>query len=298
MKSRKYKVVDVFTREPLLGNAVAVVLESEGLDTEAMKAIARWTNLSETTFVLPPTAAGADYRLRIFSPRSELPFAGHPTLGSAHAAIEAGIATPRAGKLVEECGVGLIRLEVQDTPIGRRVFLELPASKVQPVAPDVIGEVEAILSCAVLITNRPAIIDVGPRWLVCQVASVQSLLAIRPDLIRCAALEKRLQISGLTVFATYPAAWGESLLGPSIEVRSFAPSSGIDEDPVCGSGNGSVAVFLRDHKQFPAAGASYLASQGQCVNRSGVIDVNVAPDGAIKLGGACVTGIDGVLRLS
>src|SRR5918996_521405 len=108
---RAYKVVDVFTSKPLLGNPVAVVLDAEGLDTGQMQAIARWTNLSETTFLLPPTVPEADYRLRIFTPRSELPFAGHPTLGSAHAVLEAGLVNPRDGGLVQECGVGLVQLK-------------------------------------------------------------------------------------------------------------------------------------------------------------------------------------------
>ena len=124
--NRSYKVVDAFTATPLLGNPVAVVLDAEGLDRAGMQAVARWTNLSETTFLLPPTLEGADYQLRIFTPRGELPFAGHPTLGSAHAALEAGRVTPRGGRLVQQCGVGLVNLSVTGEVPDRQLALALP----------------------------------------------------------------------------------------------------------------------------------------------------------------------------
>jgi len=128
--NRSYKVVDVFTRKPLLGNPVAVILDTEGLDTAAMQAIANWTNLSETTFVLPPTSAEADYRLRIFTPRNELPFAGHPTLGSAHALLEAGRLTAgRDGRLVQQSSVGLVELTVEGIGEDRKLALALPPAK-------------------------------------------------------------------------------------------------------------------------------------------------------------------------
>lgn len=287
---RTYKVVDVFTRQPFLGNPVAVVLDAEGLDTAAMQAIARWTNLSETTFLLPPNTPGADYRLRIFTPRSELPFAGHPTLGSAHAALEAGRVTPCNGWLVQECGVGLVNLAVQGEGDGRRLTFGLPPATVTPLRPADVDELEMVLGHAILREVPPAIVNVGAVWVVAQLPSVASLLALKPDFARSAAFERRLGVTGVSVFAVHDK--GDA----AIEVRSFAPSCGVDEDPVCGSGNGSVAVFRRDHGQLSASGATYTAAQGQCVGREGRVAVHVDTDGKVVLGGACVTCVNGTLR--
>jgi PhzF family phenazine biosynthesis protein len=284
--SRKYKVVDVFTALPLLGNPVAVVLDAEGLDGATMQQIARWTNLSETTFVLPPTHPEADYRLRIFTPGSELPFAGHPTLGSAHAVLESGRAVARDGRLVQECGAGLVNIAVS----GPTRVLTLPAAQVTDLAPDDTDELEAILGAPVDRAAAPALVDVGPVWVVAQLASARAVLQLQPDLARSAAFERRLRATGVTVFGA--CASGEA----DIEVRSFAPSCGVGEDPVCGSGNGSVAVFRRVRGLLPATHAAYLATQGQCVGRRGRVSISVASDGSVTVGGECVTVLDGVLH--
>ena len=287
---RAYAVVDVFTERPLLGNPVAVVLDAAGLDDAAMEAIARWTNLSETTFLLPPTVPGADYRLRIFTPGSELPFAGHPTLGSAHAALETGRVTPRGGRLVQECGVGLVEVAVEGVGAGRRLTLTLPQARVTDLPAADVTALEAVLGRAVVREAPPAIVDVGVVWLVAQLPDLAALLALRPDMVRCAALEQRLGVTGVTVFAKK----GE---GPEVEVRSFAPSDGVDEDPGCGSGNGSVAVFQASRRLLPSGGARYQATQGRCVGRDGRIAVAVDADGRVRVGGACVTCVTGVLEV-
>lgn len=287
---RSYKVVDVFTAVPLLGNPVAVVLDAEGLDGAAMQAIARWTNLSETTFLLPPSQAGADYRLRIFTPRSELPFAGHPTLGSAHAALEAGRVVPRDGSLVQECGTGLVRLTVQGEGAGRRLALDLPPARLTVLDEAQVVELEAVLGTPVLREVPPALVDVGPVWIVAQLADAAAVTALRPDFARSAALERRLGATGITVFGRHPEG-GEA----AIEVRSFAPSQGIEEDPVCGSGNGSVAVFQARGGLLPAGGSSYLAAQGRCTGRDGRVSVRVDAEGRVTIGGACVTVVEGSL---
>lgn len=285
--SRKYKVVDVFTAQPLLGNPVAVVLDAEGLDGAAMQQLARWTNLSETTFVLPPTHPEADYRLRIFTPGSELPFAGHPTLGSAHAVLESGRAVPRDGRLVQECGAGLIGIAVS----GSTRVLTLPAAQVTALAPEGVDELESILGVPVNRAAPPALVDVGPVWIVAQLASADAVLRMQPDLGRSAAFERRLHATGITVFGAYDA--GDA----DIEVRSFAPSCGVGEDPVCGSGNGAVAVFQRARGLLPATHSAYVATQGQCVGRRGRVSISVASDCTVTVGGECVTVLDGVLHL-
>jgi PhzF family phenazine biosynthesis protein len=290
LQLRNYKVVDVFTRTPLLGNPVAVVLDTDGLDAQHMQRIAAWTNLSETTFLLPPTTTGADYRLRIFTPRSELPFAGHPTLGSAHAALEAGRVEARDGRFVQQCGVGLVELSLRGDGTIRRLALALPPAAVTPLPPDDVNELEAVLGHAIVRVVAPAIVDVGAVWVVAQLPSVADLLALRPDFARSAVFERRLGVTGLSVFAAHES--GDAAL----EVRSFAPSCGVDEDPVCGSGNGSVAVFLRERALLTTVGATYTATQGQCVGRDGRIAVEFDAEGKIIVGGACVTCVDGTLR--
>jgi len=283
MRVLKFRQVDVFTRVPFLGNPVAVVLDAQGLDAAQMQRIAAWTNLSETTFVLPPDSAAADYRLRIFTPRAELPFAGHPTIGSAHAVLEAGIVKPAAGLLRQECGAGVITLQVD----GETLWLESPPAGESPLAAADAGILAKCL--ATTIKGAARIIDVGPRWLVAELADARAVGALQPDLPRLAELSTRLSIGGVTVYGA--ADDGES----AIHVRSFAPAHGIPEDPVCGSGNISVAAFMRKTGQAAALGDRYTARQGMQLGRDGRVSVRI--DGArIWLGGSAVTCVDGTLR--
>ena len=286
---RAYKVVDVFTDRPLLGNPVAVVLDAAGLDIQAMQRIAQWTNLSETTFLLPPTTARADYLLRIFTPRSELPFAGHPTLGSAYAVLEASRVVPRSGHLVQECGSGLIELAVEGEQAQRRLTFGLPPATVTPLKAADVEELEAELGRPVVREITPDVINVGAVWVVAQLSSAEIVLALTPNFARSAAFERRLNVTGLSVFG--PSVAGEA----AIEVRSFAPSCGVNEDPVCGSGNGSIAVFRRERGLLPAGDSAYVASQGRCVGRDGRLFVRVDAGGRVSIGGACVTCVDGTL---
>ncbi|MFT9067551.1 MAG: PhzF family phenazine biosynthesis protein [Acetobacter syzygii] len=286
---RGYKVVDVFTKMPFTGNPVAVVLDAQGLTTQAMQAIANWTNLSETTFVLPPQSEEADYRLRIFTPRSELPFAGHPTLGSAHAVLEAGRTTPRNGQLVQECAVGLVGLKVGGSAADRQLSFALPPARQAVLEQADRTELEAILGVAVDDTAPPMIVNVGPVWVVARVASVDQLLALQPDFGRSQVFEQRLGVTGISVFAL------KDDCGTDIELRSFAASQGVNEDPVCGSGNGSVAVFRHVYGLLPSGVEDYTATQGQCVGRTGRVHVHVGADGGVEIGGQCVTTVDGFL---
>jgi PhzF family phenazine biosynthesis protein len=287
---RTYKVVDVFTSTPLLGNPVAVVLDTKGLETADMQAIAGWTNLSETTFLLPPENAQADYKLRIFTPRSELSFAGHPTLGSAHAALEESRVSPGNRRVVQECGVGLVEIVVSGDGADRQLTLALPPARLMPLDATDIEELETILGMPVERDCHPSVVNVGVIWVVAKLASADQLLSLQPDFARSAIFERRLGATGLTIFA--PHEDGEA----EIEVRSFAPSAGINEDPVCGAGNGSVAVFQHALGLLPQGGGRYVATQGRCVGRSGRITVHVAPDGAVQIGGHCVTTVEGTLN--
>lgn len=284
-----FKQVDVFTGEPYRGNPVAVVLQAQGLADEQMRRIANWTNLSETTFVLPATLPGADYRVRIFTPQAELPFAGHPTLGTAHALLEAGMVAARGGRLVQECGAGLIELAVSETPGGSpRIAFTLPPARLTALDDGLVDEMEAILGSAVLHDPVPKLVDVGPVWTIAQLPSAQAVLTLRPDFARMAEFDRRNQAAGIVVYGAY----GEGAES-AIEVRAFAPSLGANEDPVCGSGNGSVAAFIRDAGQVPRFGMEYLSTQGAAVGRSGRLNISFDAAGVIRVGGQSVTCIDG-----
>jgi PhzF family phenazine biosynthesis protein len=273
---RRFKQVDVFTAKPLFGNPVAVVLDADGMSDVDMQQFAQWTNLSETTFVLPATQAGADYRTRIFTPRQELPFAGHPTPGTAHAVIEAGIAVPRDGKLVMQCAVGLIEV----TAGADGLSFKLPHYHYRP-AP-ALDDLGAAIGGAALIKGEPQVVDVGPHWVIAELVSADAVAALAPDLMALGDYDTKHHTTGLTVFAED---------GAGIVVRSFAPTDGITEDPVCGSGNGAVAAYRLRAGQI-GDGSSYVASQGRQIGRDGVIMVRV--DGTdIHVGGRCVTCVEG-----
>ena len=271
MKTFSFMQVDVFTQQPFLGNPVAVVIGAEGLDTEEMQRIACWTNLSETTFLLKSEVA--DYRLRIFTPRQELPFAGHPTLGSAHAALESGF-VKRKDSLRQECGAGIIDLSVEKDGI----FLLGPQAKV--------SDVRKTLPFAAKLLR----IDVGPVWVVGEMADAARLAALQPDMAALSDFSHDVEATGLTLFA----ASGEK--GAAIHVRSFAPAHGIPEDPVCGSGNLSVAAYLRQTNQTRRFGERYVARQGMQVGRDGRVKVRIDDDG-IRIGGHAVTCVEGQLRV-
>jgi PhzF family phenazine biosynthesis protein len=272
---RRFRQVDVFTTVPYQGNPVAVILDGDGLTTEQMQTIARWTNLSETTFVCKPAQPEADYRLRIFCPASEMRFAGHPTIGSAHALLSSGFVPKRAGVLVQECGVGLVQLKTGDGGIR----IALPAAQFKPVEEEVRRAVEQALGAPLL--EAPVVVDLGVAWLTGQVPSGELLRSLRPDMEQIAAAAQRAGANGVNIF-------GQD--GETIEVRSFAPHEGTPEDPVCGSGNGAVAYYLRERR----GAVDYRARQGRCIGRDGHIDI-AYDGGTIWLGGQAVNCIEGFI---
>jgi PhzF family phenazine biosynthesis protein len=273
----RFKQVDVFTDKPFLGNPVAVVIGADGLDSAQMQRIACWTNLSETTFLLRPRSKDADYLLRIFTPRQELPFAGHPTIGSAYAALESGFVSKRP-TLRQECGAGLIELSVEGDG---RIFLRGPQAKCQQLE-KLIPSIPLAPASAVLK------IDVGPVWIVGEMTDARALAALKPDMTALAEWTTSLQATGITVFAPS----GESSC--AIHVRSFAPAHGIPEDPVCGSGNLSVAAFLRENDLLKRFGSEYVARQGMQLGRDGRVSVRLKT--SIEIGGHALTCVDGTLQ--
>jgi PhzF family phenazine biosynthesis protein len=279
--SRPFKQVDVFTAVPLLGNPIAVVLDGAGLSDAEMQRFANWTNLSETTFVTPPTQTGADYAVRIWTPKSELPFAGHPTLGTAFAVLEAGLAEAKNGKLVQECAVGLVELTVPGDWRTAGLSFRLPRYSQVPVSDA--GVIMAALGGAAVIDDAPVIIDVGPHWVIAQMVCAQTVAELVPDLNAIAAYNLATGTTGVTVFAED---------GNDLVVRSFAPADGLIEDPVCGSGNGAVAAY-RLLSGVIKDGSSYTARQGAAMGRDGYVRVRVEGDD-IHIGGMCVTCVEGM----
>jgi PhzF family phenazine biosynthesis protein len=290
MESLAFKQVDVFTQRPFFGNPVAVVLDAAKLSNADMQRIAAWTNLSETTFVFPPSSAEADYQLKIFTPKQELPFAGHPTIGSAHAVIESGIAIPRDGQLRQECLAGVINLDIEKASGGNRIFLHVPQAKIS-----ILNQAQTLfLTEALGIAGDPISpalrVDVGVVWLVADLGESETIAKLNPNFDQVRALSAETQAAGVTVF-------GRARSGDArLHVRSFAPILGAAEDPVCGSGNASVAAYLRHTGLILEIGSDYLARQGMAMGRAGEIAVRVR-DNEISIGGFAVTCIDSRLRI-
>ena len=240
--------------------------------------------VGEPTFVLPPSSSTADYRLRIFTPRAELQFAGHPTIGSAHAVLEAGIAKPNDGRLCQECGAGILELQVD----GDTLWLESPPATSTPLEGSDLVVLQKSLKAS--LKGTPTIVNVGPRWLVAELADADAVAALAPDMELIAELSNRLAIGGVTVYGA--ASDGRS----AVHVRSFAPAHGIPEDPVCGSGNISVAAYLQMSGQGSRFGPRYAARQGMQLGRDGQVSIRYE-SGKILLGGSAVTCVEGTLRL-
>lgn len=288
---RPFKQIDVFATRPFYGNPVAVVLDANGLETGDMQRIAAWTNLSETTFVLPATTEGADYRLRIFTPRQELPFAGHPTIGSAHAVLESGLVKPVAGRLVQECGAGLLNLRVEDEGDARRIFVQAPHASLRLIDAALYANINMALGARVMEAYPPLQVSIGPEWMVCALDDDDAVNNLQPDLTAITQLSEKLHITGITVFGR------TRFAEPALCVRSFAPACGVPEDPVCGSGNASVAVFLAHTGMLDSVGHHYVASQGRALGRDGRVFVRVNKgDFSVEIGGASITCVEGVIR--
>ncbi|MDB6370985.1 PhzF family phenazine biosynthesis protein [Photorhabdus bodei] len=287
-----FKQVDVFTHRPFKGNPVAVVMDAKGLTPIQMQAIANWTNLSETTFVLPVENPLADYRVRIFTPGSELPFAGHPTIGTAHALLEAGLIQAREGRIVQECGAGLITLNITEMESGQQsITFELPEPAITLLSAEQIDRLESILSCPLDRALTPALIDVGARWIVAHTTGAEAVLAAEPDYAKLCEHDTQINVTGVCLYGAY-CEGAEA----DIEVRSFAPSCGVNEDPVCGSGNGSVAAFMRHHKVAMIDDKIVHSSQGKKLGRQGSVWLSHS-DGKIFVGGGAVTCINGTITI-
>lgn len=273
--------VNVFSTHPLKGNPVAVVTQAESLSDDAMQQFARWTNLSETTFILPPTTNKADYRVRIFTPSGELPFAGHPTLGTCHAWLEAG-GTPRSDTIIQECKAGLIPVQRTDDQLA---FAAPPLIRSGPIAPDLLKRIAHGLNLSVSGIVASSWVDNGPGWMGLLLRSRQEVLALKPAF---ATMED------LCFGVIGP--WDRETDGPGadFELRAFAMNHGANEDPVCGSLNASMAQWLIGQNRAPA---HYTVSQGAALGRDGLISIDKHDDGTIWVGGHTHSTLTGTLHL-
>jgi PhzF family phenazine biosynthesis protein len=274
---RSFCQVDVFTATPFLGNPLAVVLDADDLTGEQMQRFARWTNLSETTFVTAADDPGADYRVRIFMPGGELPFAGHPTLGTCHAWLAAGGRPRRPGTVVQQCGAGLI--PIRETA-GGLAFAAPPLLRSGPVDEPLVDHLAEVLRIARADIVAAQWADNGPGWVAVLLASADAVLALRPGIVD----------TDIGVAGPYPPGSPEQF-----EVRAFFPKDGATaEDPVTGSLNASLAQWLLDSGR---ASAPYVASQGAALGRRGRVHVTQDADGTIWVGGGCATCVSGTVEL-
>jgi PhzF family phenazine biosynthesis protein len=268
----RFSQVDVFTDVPHLGNPVAVVHDADDLDDATMQRFAHWTNLSETTFLLSPTEPDADYRVRIFTPTRELPFAGHPTLGTCHAWLEAGGVPARPDRVIQQCAAGMIAIRRS----GRLAFAAPPLVRSGPVDDAHAEQVVAMLGITRADVIDLAWADNGPGWIAVLLPSAEAVLALRP------------RPGDLDIGVVAPQAAGQDT---DIEVRAFFPKDGATvEDPVTGSLNAALAMWLLETGRLRAP---YVAAQGTALGRSGRVHVERDDAGTIWVGGGTVTCVSG-----
>jgi PhzF family phenazine biosynthesis protein len=293
---KEFVQVDAFSHRPLFGNPAAVVFEAEEIPPATMQKIAREMNLSETVFLQAPTGPEADYRARIFTPCSELPFAGHPTIAAAHAFLQRypGSAPPEL--LRQECGIGIVPVEILTTPSGQllRMTQAPPKFRDAPLSRDMLAR---MLGCAESdFAGTPiSVVSTGVPWLVVELSGLAAISRLIPDQALIARWCKSVGSVGLTAFAEK-----EDGSPVRLRLRTFAPGEGVPEDPVCGSGNGSVAAFLACYKHPNEPQGSYLAEQGIEIARDGEVHVWWNRDGGelrVLVGGRAVTVISGELHL-
>ncbi|WBW73810.1 phenazine biosynthesis PhzF protein family [Schizosaccharomyces osmophilus] len=304
MSAHPFKQVDVFSKGGFNGNPVAVVFNADDLSSEQMQKFAVWTNLSETTFVLKPTVPEADYKLRIFTPGNELPFAGHPTIGSCHAVIESGICLPKNGRVVQECGAGLVPINVtRGENDDVEYAFELPNVTSSEVSDEAaIGIVNCLFDVDNQVQERgkwnPLLMDAGPKWLTIELDSANQVLDLNPDYSTMAKLSKQYGYTGIYVFGKHH--------DKHVEARAFAPAIGVLEDPACGSGAAACGMYVsllsNESKTLGNGFDGKLSiSQGCKVGRQANLSVvtftNSNGLSTVKVGGSATTCIAGSVSI-
>ena len=287
--ARPYVQLDVFADRPGAGNPLAVVLDAQGLDDDAMQAIARWTRLPETTFVLPPTDPDASYRLRIFSPRREVPFAGHPSVGTAHAVLDAGLATPRDGLLVQEGVAGNLPLRVEGEGRERTIAVRTPRASVREIADREDPRLRTTVPGLALGELPPALVDGGRRWWLLEVAGEAALRDAQPDWDAIERLANATDSMGVCAFARSddPVYY--------LAVRAFVGAPARFEDAASGAANATLAAWLATRDALPGDTGFYRISQGREVGHDAIIELTVDAAGDVWSGGRACTVVRGNL---
>lgn len=287
MVIRRYLQLDVFAPRPGSGNPLGAVLDAGDMDAASMQALAAWLNLSETIFFLPP-GAGADYRIRIFTPGAELPFAGHPSVGAAWLAATHGLATPREGRLMQQCAAGLLPAEVQGDPQQPTIRLRSPRGRLLDAVP---GTPPGALAAIARPGAAIELWDNGPSWWLVEAASAEQLRQLKPDFGAIAEWTNATAATGVALFAR------EASPDHQLAVRAFCPGDavGVPEDPVTGSANAVIAARLHREGRLPGRDGHYIASQGRELGRDGKVALQVDADGEVWIGGEVQRIIEGTL---
>lgn len=285
----RFLQLDVFCTRAGGGNPLAVVIGADDWPEPAFQAFARWTNLVETTYLLPASSPGADYRLRIHTPEREIPFAGHPTVGSAHAALECGLVQPVEGRLMQECGAGLLPIRVEGAGAGRRIFVKAPPATVLISADEARSRLGSLLDGLSLGTLGVAFVEGGRRWWLAELADESALRNWQPDHRVIGELARASDSLGLCVFAR------SSGGGYQLVVRAFPAGVGIVEDPASGAANALIAAYIAQAEPQGPLARGYRVSQGRELGKDAVIDVEIDADGQPWVGGQTQTVIDGAL---
>ena len=279
MTVRRYLQLDVFADRPGAGNPLGVVFDASDMDTGEMQVYAAWANLSETIFFLPPTSAEADYRVRIFTPRQELPFAGHPSVGAAWAALDSGLAQTKEGLLVQECAAGLLPIRIEQRDATRLVHVRAPQAREVLTGGAYTDALASSLQGLPLGKLAPALWNNGPSWWLVELADASAVRAMQPNLPAIAALTTASNAVGLAVFGRTDDS------DHDLAVRAYCPADGIPEDPVTGSANASIAALLHHVGALPGADRRYIASQGREIGRDGRVEVQVDHENEVWIGG-------------
>lgn len=280
--------VDVFPATPGGGNPLGVVLDADAWSDARMQSFAAWTDLVETTYVLAPRTRGASYRARIFTPSREIPYAGHPTLGTAHVVLESDYAAPVAGELVQECGAGLVPVRVAAPGSDRDLFLRAPEARIVEEGERAAATLAPILGSLAAGTLPPALVEGGRRWWLAELADASALRAWRPDHAAIAALARRSDSLGVCLWARTAAP------DHDVVVRAFPGGVGIDEDPASGAANGLVAAYIGAREPGGSLARGYVVSQGREIGHDARIVIRYGADG-VWVGGRSATVVRGTV---
>jgi PhzF family phenazine biosynthesis protein len=289
MQTFRYLQLDVFPASAGGGNPLGVVVDAHSWSDAEMQRFAAWTNLVETTFLLPAQNASANYRLRIFTPTSEIAFAGHPTIGSAHAALDTAFTQPRDGQLIQECGAGLLPIRIEGKNETRELFVQAPRARVLSTSSESSLLLRKCLGDRALGVLPPARVEGGRRWWVAELADENAVRNWQPDHSAILALAKADECLGLCVFAR---CMGQS---HDLVVRAFPAGVGIVEDPASGAANGLIAAWIAQSEPTGALARGYRVSQGREMGHDAAIRIRIDGDGAVWVGGRTQTIVDGTL---